>query len=196
MGKRKAYRAALVGATAMGLLVAGYGSAQGSAAEQPGKAAQHSKTEAGTYPGEFESTLRLSDGRRVHARLVEGKGLQERHQAAGATKWSAWQTLYKTAEDRCQGVKLAEVEGTVSLIADFGQYCYDGEPPTESLAGVGTGDLSDWDLKMTEDFDGWKDTSIADDGSRVLFIYDSDSGLFYLRWEQSEGFSEVHFPEE
>lgn len=59
---------------------------------------------------------------------------------------------------------------------------------------MGTGDLNRWDIKTVKDFDGWQDTSITDDGSRVVFLYDSDSGLYYLRWEQSTGFEEVHSP--
>ncbi|MFG3256657.1 hypothetical protein [Streptomyces sp. NPDC048172] len=142
----------------------------------------------------YQSTLKLSDGRTVHVRLVKGTGVQERHQAAGATTWSKWHTLYRTTTDRCQGVDLAEANGTVSLIADFGRYCSDGEPPTESIAGVAQGKLSDWDINVTKDFDGWEDTSINDDGSRVLFLYNSDSGLYYLRWEQSEGFEKIVTP--
>ncbi|WP_314172472.1 hypothetical protein [Streptomyces winkii] len=205
MGIRKAHRAGLAGLAALGLLAAGYGTAQGvsagdgvraGAAEAAGARNANVRHEpaADAVDDDYESTLELSDGRTVHVRLVKGTGVQERHRAAGSGTWSKWKTLYKTRTDLCQGVDLAEREGTVSLIADFGVYCYDGEPPTESVAGVGTGDLTDWDIDVTEDFDGWQDSSINDDGSRVVFLYDSDSGLYSLRWEQSEGFSEIDRP--
>jgi hypothetical protein len=61
---------------------------------------------------------------------------------------------------------------------------------------VGTGDLTDWDIDITEDFDGWEDTTIADDGSKVLFVYNSDAGLYSLRWDQSEGFGKIDRPDE
>lgn len=203
MGFRKAHRAALAGLAVAGLLVTGYGTAQGvSAAGDVKRGGAAAAPEAQRQPAaaaaddDYESTLELGDGRKVHVRLVQGTGVQERHQAAGGGKWSKWKTLYETGTDLCQGVDLAEREGTVSLVADFGLYCSDGEPPTESVAAVGTGDLTDWDIDVTEDFDGWQDTSINDDGSRVVFLYDSDFGLYTLRWEQSEGFSEIDRPEE
>lgn len=201
MGIRKAHKAGLAGLAVIALLVTGYGTATGVSTDEDvrGKArnadARHQPA-AAAAEDDYESTLELSDGRKVNVRLVKGTGVQERHQAAGGGKWSKWKTLYKTKTDLCQGVDLAEREGTVSLIADFGLYCYDGEPPTESVAGVGTGDLTDWDIDITKDFDGWQDTSINDDGSRVVFLYDSDSGLYTLRWERNEGFSEIDRPEE
>ncbi|WP_263165632.1 hypothetical protein [Streptomyces sp. SCSIO ZS0520] len=195
MGLRKAHRAALASVAAAGLLAAGYGTAQGVGADPSGEDGGASDSRPGPRAqDDYQSTLTLGDGRKVTVRLVKGTGVQERHQAAGATKWSAWHTLYKTKTDLCQGVDLAEVNGTVSLIADFGLYCSDGEPPTESVAGVGTGELTDWDIDITKDFDGWGDTSLNDDGSRVLFVYDSDAGLYYLRWEQSEGFEKIVTP--
>lgn len=201
----KVQKAGLAGAAIAGLVFAGLGTAYGASADSPVPAsasgdgprpAEENQGNSAAVEGEFESSLKLSDGRTVHVRLVEGTGVQERHKAAGSRKWSKWQTLYKSESDRCQGVGLAEADGTVSLIADFGRYCYDGEPPTESVAGVGTGDLTDWDIDMTEDFDGWQDTSITDEGSKVLFVYNSDAGLYTLRWNDSEGFSEIDGPDE
>ncbi|WP_216093844.1 hypothetical protein [Streptomyces abyssalis] len=203
MGIRRAHRAGLAGLAVAALLATGYGTAQGVSVGEDvkpgggpaGPDGRHQPA-AAAADDDYESKLELGDGRKVHVRLVKGTGVQERHKAAGGGKWSKWKTLYKTRTDLCQGVGLAEREGTVSLIADFGLYCSDGEPPTESVAGVGTGDLTEWDIDVTEDFDGWDDTSINDDGSRVVFLYDSDSGLYTLRWERSEGFSEIDRPEE
>jgi len=196
VGIRKTHGVLIAGVAAVGLLAAGYGTAQGVTAVPSAGGAQHTEQGAQAADSDYESTLKLSDGRVVDVRLVKGTGVQERHHAAGSTKWTKWHTLYKTKSDLCQGVDLAETNGTVSLIADFGLYCYDGEPPTESVAGVGTGDLADWDINITKDFDGWEDTTIADDGSRVLFVYNSDAGLYSLGWEQSEGFGEVQSPKD
>ncbi|RAJ70323.1 hypothetical protein K378_01488 [Streptomyces sp. Amel2xB2] len=202
MGMRKAHKIGIAGAAVLGLLVTGYGTAQGVSAAgdgdrsgpHPERAGAQHQPAAAAADDDYQSTLTLGDGRKVHVRLVKGTGVQERHTASGGAGWSKWKTLYKTKTDLCQGVGLEEREGTVSLTADFGLYCYDGEPPTESVAGVGTGDLSKWDIDVTDDFDGWQDTSINDDGSRVTFLYDSDAGLYTLRWEQSEGFSEISRP--
>ncbi|WP_240649300.1 hypothetical protein [Streptomyces sp. Z26] len=196
-GKRRGTLAALA---AVGLVAAGYGTAVGvtpepaTGTDRPASVSSDASAADVSAVDDYESTLKLSDGGQVTVRLVADKGVQERHRAAGATTWSGWKTLYKTATDRCQGVELAETNGTVSLIADFGLYCSDGEPPTESVAGVAQGDLADWDIDITEDFDGWEDTSINDDGSRVLFLYNSDSGLYTLGWEQSEGFGKISKP--
>ncbi|WP_208875522.1 hypothetical protein [Streptomyces armeniacus] len=203
MGIRKGHRAVLIGAAAVGLIAAGYGSAVGVTADPSGDGARNSGPAAGSgehrtaaADGEFESTIKLEDGRQVNVRLVEGTGVQERHRAEGADTWSKWQTIYKTESDRCQGVELTESSGTVSLVADFGRYCYDGEPPTESVAGVGLGDLagSDWEINITKDFDGWQDASVSDDGGHVVFVRNSDAGLSTLRWEQGKGFGEIVRP--
>lgn len=200
MGFRKTHKAGLAGLAVLALLATGYGTAH--AASDAGDAWKETRgARGGNQPAaqalddDYESTLRLGDGRTVDVRLVQGTGVQERHRGADGGQWSKWKTLYKTGTDLCQGVGLAERAGTVSLIADFGRYCYDGEPPTESVAGVGTGDLTDWDIDVTKDFDGWQDASISDDGSRVVFLYDSDAGLYTLRWERSEGFSEIDRPQ-
>lgn len=196
MAIRKAHKAGLAGLASVGLLAAGYGTASGVSAAGSGSPGgpvadvQHQRA-ASAADDEYESTLELGDGRMVHVRLVKGTGVQERHRAADDGKWSKWKTLYKTDTDLCQGVDLAEREGTVTLIADFGLYCFDGEPPKESVAGVGTGDLTDWDVEITKDFDGWADTSVNDDGSKAVFLYDSDGPLYTLRWDRSKGFGEV-----
>jgi hypothetical protein len=203
VGIRTGHRGWFAGVAAVGILAVGLGTAYGTAADpsvdkssSARERSQHQEPNVGVEDGDYESTLELSDGRKINVRLVKGTGVQERHTSAGSDTWSKWKTLYKSKTDLCQGVDLAETNGTVSLIADFGLYCYDGEPPTESVAGVGTGDLTDWDIDITEDFDGWEDTTIADDGSKVLFVYNSDAGLYSLRWDQSEGFGKIDRPDE
>ncbi|MET8178444.1 hypothetical protein [Streptomyces sp. NPDC005336] len=193
---RKPHTAVLTGVVAaVGLLAVGCGSLEDWKADSSGDRHKTAKRGIARPEGDYRSTLTLSDGRKVAVRLVRGTGVQERHQDAGSTTWSAWRTLYKTDADLCQGVDLAEVNRTVSLIADFGPYCSDGEPPTESVAGVGTGELTDWGIDITKDFDGWENASINDDGSEVEFLYDSDAGPYSLRWEQGEGFGKIVTPE-
>lgn len=202
MGTQNRRRAAYAGVAAVAVLGAGFGTshalAVGSGPDKVTKVTDKADKGGGTSDGtdedSYESTLELSDGRQVHVRLVEGTGVQERHQDAGSDTWSKWQTLHASDKDRCQGVTLKEVNGTVSLIADFGKYCSDGEPPQESVAAVGTKDLAKWETDVAKDFDGWQDTSINDDGSKVLFLYNSDAGLYTLGWEQSEGFGEMASP--
>ena len=192
MTRTRRRRGAVVGALATAALVAGCGTASGAddGTEQAGSKRLPRQYPTGSAEGEYQATLQLEDGRQVTVRLVEGTGVQERHRASASASWSAWQTLYETDTDRCQHVELQEVSGTVALTADFGRFCSDGEPPTESVAGVGTGDLTDWDIDVTEDFDGWQDTSITDDGTRVVFLYDSDAGLYYQRWGYGTGFED------
>ncbi|MBU7596757.1 hypothetical protein JGS22_003665 [Streptomyces sp. P38-E01] len=202
MARFRGPRAAVAGVAALGLFAVGFGTAHGmddesGASAQSGAAQSGADSDAPGTPAEedwYESTLELSDGGRVHVRLVEGTGVQERHRAADAQEWSTWKTLHKSKEDRCQGVELEEVNGTVSLIADFGLYCSDGEPPQESVAAVGTGDLTEWAVDMTEGFDGWQDVSIREDGSKVLFINDTDSGLYTLGWDIVDGFGKMSAP--
>lgn len=69
------------------------------------------------------------------------------------------------------------------MIADFGSYCYDGEPPTESIAAVGTGSLAEWSVNVTKDFDGWERATVSDDGQQVVFDRDTT-----LRWSRADGF--------
>lgn len=196
---------ALAGVVAAALFAVGFGAAHGLAdddAPARGKSTGGGKSAAereredirNAEKGWYDSTLKLKDGRTVQVRLVEGTGVRERHRAAGSDKWSAWQTLFLSDQDRCQGVDLEEANGTVSLIADFGPYCSDGEPPQESVAAIGAGDLTKWEVDTTEGFDGWADASINDDGDRAVFLYNSDSGLYTLRWATGEGFEEIVRP--
>lgn len=139
----------------------------------------------------FDGEIKLSDGRRVGMAYVAGRGLVERHRDAGARAWSAPRLVYATATDRCQSLTLKAFDATVAVIADWGVYCYDGEPPTESVAAVGTGDLSHWDTRLTEDFDGWTKVVAVDDARQLVFSESSTESLTRLRWSRQEGFAEV-----
>lgn len=197
MGTRTSRRAALATLAATGLLATGYGTSVALAGDDQNGGTPPSTTQQTERRADddYQSTLKLSDGRKVQVKLVKGTGVRERHTTADSTEWSAWKTLYKSKADLCQGVGLEEKNGTVSLIADFGLYCSDGEPPQESVAGVGTGNLTKWDINMTEGFDGWQDTSITDEGDKVVFLYNSDAGLYTLRWEGGNGgFGKVDGP--
>jgi hypothetical protein len=160
-----------------------------------GKAATATGTGASPTPStpRFDGEARLSDGRRVGMSYVAGRGLVERHRdaGAGAGAWRVPRVVYAPATDRCQSLTLKAFGGTVAVIADWGDYCYDGEPPTESLAAVATGDLSRWDAKLTEDFDGWTKVVAEDDARRLVFSEVSTESLTRLRWSRAEGFAEV-----
>lgn len=179
---------------AAGLLAVGYGTAQAGVdptADKGSSVREAKPAEQRAEDDDFESTLELRDGRKLHVRLVEGTGVQERHTDGESPAWSEWRTIHKTKKDRCQGVQLEEEEGTVSLIADFGVFCYDGEPPEDSLAGVSTGDLTDWDFDVQKQFAGWHDVTFGGWGDRVVFVVELDDGLYSLRWTKGEGFGKV-----
>ncbi|WP_327312830.1 hypothetical protein [Streptomyces sp. NBC_01235] len=150
-------------------------------------------TAASTTPTtpRFDEEAELSDGRRVGMSYVAGHGLVERHRDAGAGAWSAPRVVYATATDRCHSLTLKAFDKAVAVIADWGDYCYDGEPPTESLAAVGVGDLSRWDTKLTEDFDGWAEVVAVNDTRELVFSEVSTKSLTRLRWSRTEGFAEV-----
>ncbi|SER69384.1 hypothetical protein SAMN04487983_102095 [Streptomyces sp. yr375] len=139
----------------------------------------------------FDEEIELSDGRRVGMSYVAGRGLVERHRGAGAGVWSAPHVVYATVTDRCQSLTLKEFGGTVAVIANWGDYCYDGEPPMESIAAVGVGDLSRWDTKLTEEFDGWEKVVAVDDVRELVFSEASTEYLTRLRWSRTAGFAEV-----
>ncbi len=125
----------------------------------------------------------LDDGRRVALHYLRGKGLVEQHYSPRAKAWTEPKVIYRTKTDACQGIHLRTKNGTVAAIADFGSYCYDGEPPTESLAVVGTGSLTEWSVNVTKDFDGWEQATVSDDGQRVVFGRGTT-----LRWSRADGF--------
>lgn len=106
----------------------------------------------------------LNDGRKVAMWYSEGgTELMEQHYSPDADGWTAPQAIYTSDEpDPCQGIDIVDEDGIVAVIADFGGFCYDGEPPMESLAIVGTGDLTEWQVDMTPGFDGWEQVTLTD----------------------------------
>ncbi|MFJ1811473.1 MULTISPECIES: hypothetical protein [unclassified Streptomyces] len=133
----------------------------------------------------------MPDGRRVGMAYVEGRGLVERHRDAHTGGWSAPRVVYATATDRCQSLTLKAFDGTVAVIADWGSYCYDGEPPMESIAAVATADLARWDTKLTWSFDGWTKVTAVGDSGNLLFTRDSTEWLTRLGWSRTDGFAQV-----
>lgn len=133
---------------------------------------------------DFNALLELPDGRKVAMYYATGKGLAEQHYSPDEKSWTEPQIIYDTKTDPCQGIALDEEDGTVAVTADWALYCYDGEPPNESLAGVATGDLTDWDVDLTEGFDGWSDPTVSDDGSEVAWSYHAAR----LTWSDADGF--------
>jgi hypothetical protein len=134
-------------------------------------------------PSPYNAVAKLDDGRRVALHYLRGKGLVEQHYSPRAKAWTEPKVIYRTRTDACQGIQLRTKNGTVAAIADFGTYCYDGEPPTESIAAVGTGSLTRWSINVTKDFDGWERASVSEDGQQVVFGRDVT-----LRWSRADGF--------
>ncbi|GAA1010119.1 hypothetical protein Aple_039430 [Acrocarpospora pleiomorpha] len=135
----------------------------------------------------YEAKLTLADGRQVAMHYRRGKGLYEQHTQVGG--WTTPHLIYRTKTDACQGITLQSSGDTVTAIADFGVYCSDGEPPTESIAAVAVGDLRKWDHHLTKNFDGWKRATITDRGRKATFR----AGRSTLTWTSISGFSDpVH----
>jgi hypothetical protein len=176
---------------AMALLTAGCGSTGDGGATQVNPA-RVVKSES---DGEFQSTLKLDDGRQLQLRLEARTGLQIRHRAGTSGPWTGWRTVYRTTSDRCQGVESSAYHDTVAVIADFGTYCYDGEPPETSLAIVGTGDLTTWQVNVTKGFDGWARTAFAGEGSQVTFSLRDTLGLSSVVWHKGTGFGKARLPQ-
>lgn len=139
--------------------------------------------------GSFEETVTLADGRRVAMHYKRGQGLFEQHHIPHAGGWTRPRLIYRTKTDPCQGIKLQADSGTVTAIADFGLYCADGEPPTESVAAVGVGDLREWDHHLTRNFDGWERVTFTG-GGRATFVNRSLKWHTTLVWTPSGGFSD------
>ncbi|MGW3645626.1 hypothetical protein [Streptomyces sp. NPDC000878] len=136
-------------------------------------------------PSPYDAEVRLDDGRRVAMHYRRGQGLVEQHYSPRAKAWTRAVVIHRTEADACQGIELRANGGTVAAIADFGPYCYDGEPPAVSIAAVGTDSLTEWDVNVTKDFDGWERASVSDDGGEVVFRRD-----ITLRWSRTDGFGD------
>jgi hypothetical protein len=134
---------------------------------------QHSDLDLGD-PDWFNAEIDLPDGRAVSMYYARNKGLAEQHYSPDVDAWTAPQIIYRTRTDPCQGITLEEQDGTVAVIADWNGYCYDGEPPNESIAGVATGDLTHWDTDLTKGFDGWSSVAVSDGGSQAVWKHHDD----------------------
>ncbi|MEU7643816.1 hypothetical protein [Streptomyces huasconensis] len=132
----------------------------------------------------FNAHIKLADGRRVAMHYMRGKGLFVQDYSPRAKGWSKPAVIYKTRTDACQGITLKAKDGTVAAFGDFGLYCADGEPPTESVATVATGSLAKWDKHLTRNFDGWEKIAVAPGGKKVTF----SRGGKTLRWTKAAGF--------
>ncbi|CAM5562423.1 hypothetical protein SALBM135S_10011 [Streptomyces alboniger] len=135
-------------------------------------------------PSPFDAQVGLADGRRVAMHYLRGKGLYVQDRGPGDKGWSKPAAVYRTATDACQGITLKARDGTVAAFGDFGVYCADGEPPTESVAAVATGPLTTWQKHLTRDFDGWEKIAVASGGTKVTF----SRGGTTLRWTRAAGF--------
>lgn len=135
-------------------------------------------------PSPFESQVKLPDGRRVAMHYLKNKRLYVQDYSPRERGWSKPAVVYRAKTDACQGIILKTKAGTVAAIADFGTYCADGEPPTESIAAVATGRLTKWDRHLTKNYDGWSKATISASGKTVTFKNGGDS----LKWTKSGGF--------
>ncbi|MFD5700770.1 hypothetical protein [Streptomyces lasiicapitis] len=192
---RTGTRALASGAAAVVVLLAGCGQSVG---RDAGAHASVDRAAAGghTYklrhsdihwsgsPSPFESQVKLPDGRRVAMHYLKNKRLYVQDYSPRARGWSKPAVVYRAQTDACQGITLKARAGTVAAIADFGVYCSDGEPPTESIAAVATGRLTKWDRHLTKNFDGWAKADITANGKQVTFKYHSDR----LKWTKAKGF--------
>jgi hypothetical protein len=145
---------------------------------------QLSQWSQGGDADDFSAVVDLPDGRKVSMYYAKDRGLAEQHYSPDADAWTAPKIIYETKTDPCQGISLAEDHGTVAVTADWNLYCYDGEPPDESIAGVATGDLTDWSTDLTRHFDGWSAPAVSEDGTRVTWKHQHDR----LVWSSDGGF--------
>ncbi|GAA4561251.1 hypothetical protein GCM10023193_23690 [Planotetraspora kaengkrachanensis] len=147
----------------------------------------------GSDPRWFEGEVSLADGRRVAMHYRLGEGLFEQHYNPKSGKWTTPRLIYGTKTDACQSIKLQARGDTVTAIANFGRYCADGEPPTESIAAVGLGGLRKWDHHLTRSFDGWEHAEITDDGRKATFVSRSTVVESTLVWTSTGGFTNPVF---
>jgi hypothetical protein len=133
----------------------------------------------------YNAMAELDDGRRVAMHYRRGKGLYEQHSSGPTGTWTRPRLIYGTKTEACQGIELRAFGKTVAAIADFGDYCSDGEPPMESIAAVGVRDLRTWAHHLTRSFDGWERISAGDGGNQITF----KRGSSVLRWSRTGGFT-------
>ncbi|MFB9531644.1 hypothetical protein [Nonomuraea roseola] len=133
----------------------------------------------------YNAMVGLDDGRRVAMHHRRGKGLFEQHSGPQSDGWTRPRLIYGTKTEACQGIHLQAFGETVTVTADFGLYCSDGEPPMESIAAVSVGNLHTWDHHLTRGFDGWERVSAGDGGREITFRRGSST----LRWSRANGFS-------
>ncbi|MFJ9246659.1 hypothetical protein [Streptomyces sp. NPDC101776] len=193
-GIRMAARAAAVVPVLVAMAACGH---QGSVTKAPSAGASPDPSDSSVYAAELEKSdlpwsgspspynaeVTLDDGRRVALHYRQGKGLVEQHYSPRAKAWTEPKVIYRTRTDACQGIHLRTKKGTVAAIADFGPYCYDGEPPTESVAAVVIGSLTEWSVNVTKNIDGWEQATVSKDGQRVVFGRDTT-----LTWSRTDGF--------
>ncbi len=146
---------------------------------------------ASPTPARFDEEVVLADGRRVGLSYAAGRGLLEQHRDAGTGTWSEPHLVHATSSDPCRSMTGEAFDGTVAVIADWGHYCADGEPPTESVAAVGTADLARWDTRLSRNFDGWEKVTAVDGSRRLRFTRVSTEWLTRLEWSRADGFAEV-----
>lgn len=160
----------------------------GDAGDTSAYTAERMRSDFVLFPGRadpFSAMIELSDGRRVSMFYAEERGLAEQHYSPEADAWTEPQMIYRTDTDPCQVLELEESGGTVAAIANWGVFCYDGEPPFESIAAVATGDLTEWRVDLTEGFDGWASVVVDQTGAAVEWRKQDDA----LTWEEGAGFS-------
>lgn len=193
--QRVGVRALALSGTVVLVLVAGCGQSMGAGA---GAAQGASRISTGGHsyplqksdipwsgsPSPFNAQVKLADGRRVAMHYMKGKGLLVQDYSPKARGWSKSALVYKTKTDACQGITLKAKDGTVAAFGDFGVYCADGEPPTESVAAVATGPLTKWATHLTKNFDGWEKIAVAAGGKKVTFSAGADK----LNWTKAGGF--------
>lgn len=112
---------------------------------------------------DYEELLVLDDGRKVAMHYRTETGLVEQHYSPEKKSWSKAQVIFETESDPCQGIYLEENDGRVGVIANWGGFCYDGEPPMQSLAATAAGSLQEWQTDVTDEIDGWEEMDVSAD---------------------------------
>ncbi|QQM45938.1 hypothetical protein [Streptomyces liliifuscus] len=186
---------ALTGVTALLGAVVACGSTEAGAGDaSPGSDTAQASPTSRPSPSHarFVEEIEWADGRRVGMYYAAKRGLMEQHQDTAGEAWSKPHLVYATESDPCQSITLKAFDGgTVAAIANWGPYCSDGEPPMESIAAVGTDNLSKWDTKLTKEFDGWEKVEASGDSEQLTFGRNSTEWLTRLRWSRTDGFGDV-----